>query len=69
MRWDLLQQVEQGADVVARLRGVPHLAVAVHEVPVAAADALPLHEAVSDQVGENPLRRPLRDADRVRNVT
>jgi len=50
------------------LRGMPHAALSVEHVPIAAADALALEIAGVDEVVDDALGRSLRYSDRVRDV-
>jgi hypothetical protein len=56
------QEIEQRTDVVTDLSWMPHLGSAVHHVLVATTDASPFDEARLDQLGDDPLDRPLGDA-------
>jgi hypothetical protein len=62
------QKVEQLADLMLELLGMPHAALAVEHVPIAATDALALKVAGVDQVVDDALGRSLGYTDRARDV-
>jgi hypothetical protein len=63
-----VEQVEQRTDLVAELGAVAHRHLAVDLVAVAPADSDAVDVARFDEVGEDPLRRPLGDPDFVGDV-
>ena len=65
---DEAQEVEQLADLMLELLGMPHTPLPVEHVPIAAADTLALEIAGVDEVVDDALGRSLGDADRGRDV-
>jgi hypothetical protein len=64
-----LEEVEEVADLLVCLGGMSHRGVSMDGVAVAAADAHALEEAGLDQIRDDPLRRPLGDADGLGDVS
>ena len=54
---------------MADLGGVAHLDGQVERVPITASFSRLRHVAALDQIGDDPLRCPLRDPDRLCDVT
>ena len=63
-----LEEAEELADVVAVLGGVAHRDVGIDAVAVATTDALAVHVAALDQIGDDALRGALRDANGLGDV-
>ena len=64
-----MEELEQLADLVLALLGMPHTTVGIEHVPVAAADALAFEIPGLHEVVDYPLSRSLGYANRVCDVT
>ena len=64
-----MEEVEQLADLVLELLGMPHATLGIEHVPVATADALAFEIPGRHEVVDDPLSRSLGYANRVRDVT
>jgi hypothetical protein len=63
------EEVEEWADVLFCLGGVPHCCVSVDQVVVAASDSLSLEDACLDEVGGDALSGAFGDADLFSDVS
>ena len=56
------------ADLVVDLGGMPHERVGVDDVPVTSTDPLAIYVARFNKIVDDPLRGPLGDANRGRDI-
>ena len=66
---DLAKELEQVADFVALLGGVPHLRLLVDQVVIAPAASFAFEESGLDEFDHYPLGCSLGDADRLADVS